>query len=330
MAMIINIARKIRHLLALLPVSIIAFGAPVSANQNTEQSAKQEDEIVVIGSKEQMAEFKNLIVNHFNVSGGGRYNGQYARFARAVCPSVTGLSERQADAIRDRMRQVAKMSGIPVAAENCRPNMFVAVVEDGATEIKQLRRKKARLFNSLTHRERDKIEESGGPVYSWKATETVASDSRHNARAGSINLPAGENGAGLGAALGGASGQGQRTQVKSRVMRSTMEGIAYSYLLIDIDALKGISAAQLADYSAIMSLIDIDFSGDKTVPTGSMLSLFSSFEDDALRPTSLSGGDLLLLRGLYKVPANVKAPLQRSAMIHTMSEGLKNPKQVKR
>ncbi len=109
-----------------------------------------------------------------------------------------------------------------------------------------------------------------------------------------------------------------------------MEGIAYSYLLIDIDALKGISAAQLADYAAIMSLINIDFSSETAVPSGSMLSLFSDFEDDALRPTSLSGGDLLLLRGLYKVPANVRAPMQRSAMIHTMREGLKNPEKVDR
>ncbi len=96
-----------------------------------------------------MAEFQKLIVDHFNVSGGGRYNGQYARFARSICPSVSGLSEKQGTAIREQMREVARMSGIPVAAEDCRPNMFVVVVKDGAAEIKQLRRKKARLFNSL-------------------------------------------------------------------------------------------------------------------------------------------------------------------------------------
>ncbi|MEO9469611.1 MAG: hypothetical protein ABJD75_08205 [Parasphingorhabdus sp.] len=276
-----------------------------------------------------MAEFRNLIVNHFNVSNGGRHNGQYARFAAPICPSVSGLSERQAIAIENRMRDIAKMTGVPVAPEGCRPNVFLAIVDDGTSEIKQLRRKKPRLFNSLTHQKRDKIEQGNGPVYIWKATETMASDSRKSARAGSMNLMAGGNGPGLGAALGGASGTGQRTHVKSKIKRSTMEGIIYSYMLIESQSLKGVSAAQLADYVTMMSLIDIDFNAETEVPAGSMLSLFSDIEDKSLRPNSLSGGDLLLLRGLYKVAANVKAPLQRSAIIHTMREGLKNPERIK-
>lgn len=111
-------------------------------------------------------------------------------------------------------------------------------------------------------------------------------------------MPAGENGAGLGAALGGASGQGQRTHVKSKIKRSYSEGIIYSYLLIEIDALNGVSASQLADYAALMSMIDMDFDRKTVFPGGSMLSLFSDHTDNSLRPTSLSGGDFLLLRGL--------------------------------
>lgn len=321
---------KILSPLTLVTALMLTSGSPAVANQETAQSAKQKEEILVIGQKRQMAEFTNLIVNHFNVSNGGRHNGQYARFAAPICPSVSGLSERQGSAIEDRMREIAKMTGVPVAAEGCRPNIFLAIVDDGAAEIKLLRRKKARLFSSLTHRKRDKVEQGGGPVYIWKATETMASDSRKSAKGSSITLLAGGNGPGLGAALGGASGTGQRTHVKSKIKRSTMEGIVYSYMLIESKSLKGISAAQLADYATMMSLIDIDFNEETKVPAGSMLSLFSDFEDKSLRPQSLSGGDLLLLRGLYKVAPNVKAPLQRSAIIHTMRQGLKNPKRVGR
>lgn len=320
---------KILSSLSLLAAILISSGGPALANQETAQTSKQKEEILVVGQKRQMAEFKNLIVNHFNVSNGGRHNGQYARFAAPICPSVSGLSERQGTAIENRMREIAEMTGVPAAPEGCRPNVFLAVVDDGATEIKQLRKKKARLFASLTHQKRDKIERGGGPVYIWKATETMASDSRKSARAGNLNLLAGENGSGLGAALGGASGTGQRSHVKSKIKRSTMEGIIYSYMLIDSKSLKGISAAQLADYATMMSLIDIDYNEETEVPAGSMLSLFSDIEDKSLRPQSLSGGDLLLLRGLYKVAANVKAPLQRSAIIHTMRQGLKNPERIK-
>lgn len=303
---------------------------PAKATQESEQSASLDNEIIVIGQKKKMAEFQKLIVNHFRVSGGGRHDGQYPRFAQPVCPSVAGLAERQSKAIEDRIRQIAEMAEINVAKADCRPNLFLAVVEDGGAEIKLLRSKKGRLFGSLTGRERDRIEQSGGPVYSWKATRTLGSDSGHSARAGSFSFMAGGNGAGGGAALGGAATNGQSTQVKSRISRSTVEGIAYSYLLIDSKALQGVSAAQLADYTAMVSLIDIEVDSSAQVPEGSILSLFMETEDKSLGPTSLSSGDLLLLRGLYKVPANVKASLQRSAMIHTMSEGLKNPERIDR
>ena len=314
----------------LFTASVVATTSPAKATQEAPRSASQDEEIVVTGQKKKLAEFQNLIANHFRVSGGGRNNGQYARFAQAVCPSVAGLAERQSKAIEERIRQVAELAEIEVAKENCRPNIFVAIVEDGGSEIKLLRSKKARLFGSLTGREKDRIEQSGGPVYSWKATQTLGSDSRHSANAGSFAFQAGSNGPGGGVALGGSSVNGQTTQVKSKISRSTVEGIGYSYLLIDSKALDGISAAQLADYAAMVTLIDIDVGNDTQVPNGSILSLFSETEDKSLNPASLSGGDLLLLRGLYKVPANVKASLQRSAMIHTMSEGLKNAKRVDR
>ncbi len=317
---------QFRHigLTTLFTASVVAMTNPANATQEAKQSAFQDDEIVVIGQKKKMAEFQKLIVDHFRVSGGGRHDGQYARFAQPVCPSVAGLAERQSKAIQDRIRQIAEMAEIEVAKDDCRPNIFLAVVEDGGSEIKMLRSKKGRLFGSLTASARDRIEQSGGPVYSWKATQTLGSDSRHGASAGSFTFLADENG------LGGSTVNGQRTHVKSKIARSTTEGIAYSYLLIDSKALRGVSAAQLADYAAMVSLIDIEVQSDTQVPDGSILSLFSEIEDKSLRPTSLSSGDLLLLRGLYKVPANVSASLQRSAMIHTMNEGLKNPERIDR
>lgn len=314
----------------LFTASVVATVNPAKATQETKQSASQDDEIVVIGPKKRMAEFQKLIVDHFRVSGGGRHDGQYARFAQPVCPSVAGLAERQIKAIEDRIRQIAEMADIEVGKEDCSPNIFLAIVDDGGSEIKLLRSKKGRLFGSLSASARDRIEQSGGPVYSWKATQTLGSDSRHGASAGSFTFMAGSNGSGGGPALGGAQVNGQTTHVKSKIARSTTEGISYSYLLIDSKALPGISAAQLADYAAMVSLIDIEVGSDTQVPDGSILSLFSEIEDKSLRPTSLSGGDLLLLRGLYKVPANVNASLQRSAMIHTMSEGLKNPERIDR
>jgi len=312
---------------SLATATIVAISGPAVAKQQPDQLSAKDEEIIVTGQKHRLAEFRNLITNQFNVSGGSSNTGQYPRFSSPVCPSVAGLSERQSNAIEARIREIAEMAEIPVATAKCDPNIFVAVIEDGAAEIQLLRSKKSRLFASLTHSKRDAMEQSGGPVYSWKATQTIGSDTGHSAGAGSITLmadaPGGSNG-GSSAALGDMMVAGQRTHVKSKISKSTTEGIAYSYLLIESKALEGVSASQLADYAAMVSLIDIDVSSKSDVPTGSILGLFSNSDNKEDLPQSLSGGDLLLLQGLYKVPANVNAPLQRSAMLHTMQEASKS------
>lgn len=307
---------KILSSLTLVTALMLSSGSAAVANQETAQSAKQKEEILVIGQKRQMAEFTNLIVNHFNVSNGGRHNGQYARFAAPICPSVGGLSIEDAGKIENRIRDIAELSGLRVAADNCSPNLIVVAIENGADEIESLRKKQHRVFNTMSHRERDKLVESGGPVYSWKATQQMASDSIHPARAGTIVMKS-EGGSGP------VIVRGHRTHVKSLIKKPEFAGIAYSYLLIENQALSGVSLNQLADYAAVVSLIDINVNFETAPPPpGSILSLFSEAQTNQVPPQSISEGDLLMVRGLYKVPANVKAPLQRSAMLHTIDEAL--------
>ena len=295
---------------------LLAVGSAAQATKDSRTDAEQTDEIVVTGQKTRTEIIQDLIVNQFNISRGGRNNGQYARFAAPICPSVGGLPEKQAAIIEDRIRDIAEVAGLSVAPAKCRENLFVVAVDDGAKEIESLRKKRANLFNSLSHRERDKMMENGGPVYSWKSTVAMSNGGRHSARAGTIDI--------ISDSLGPISVRGQRSHVKSKVQRSDFVGINYSYLLIENKALKDISLNQLSDYAALVSLIDIDVNFETVPPINSILSLFSKSPAGQGKLGSISEGDLLMLRGLYKVPANVKAPLQRSAMLHTIDEALKS------
>lgn len=299
---------------------ILSLSNPALATKDTKDKAAEVDEIVVTGQQTRTEIIQQLMVNQFNVSAGGRNSGQYARFAAPICPSVGGLSGEDSAKIENRIRDIAEIAELRVAADNCSPNLIVVAVENGADEIGSLRKKHHRVFNTMSHRERDKLIEDGGPVYSWKATQQMASDSIHPARAGTIVIKS----------AGGGSGpiivRGQRTHVKSLIKKPEFAGIAYSYLLIENKALSGVSLNQLADYAAVVSLLDINVNFETAPPPpGSILSLFSESGTDQVPPQSISEGDLLMVRGLYKVPANVKAPLQRSAMLHTIDEALERP-----
>lgn len=295
---------------------LLIFGGPVQATKDTKASAEKTEDIVVTGQKTRTEIIQELIANQFNVSRGGRHNGQYARFAAPICPSVGGIPEKQAAIMEDRIRDIAEVAELSVAPAKCRANLFVVAVDDGSKEIASLRKKSANLFNSLTHRERDKMMESNGPVYSWKATMAMSNGGQHSARVGTIDI--------ISATLGAISVRGQRSHVKSKIKQTDFVGINYSYLLIENRALKDVSLNQLADYAALVSMIDIDINFETSPPANSILSLFSEAPADQSKPGSISEGDVLMLRGLYKVPANVKAPLQRSAMLHTIDKALKS------
>ncbi|MEO9469612.1 hypothetical protein [Parasphingorhabdus sp.] len=297
---------------------ILSLSSPALATKDTKEKNPDANEIVVVGQQTRTEVIQELIVNQFKVSAGGRNTGQYARFAAPICPSVGGLSNEDADKIENRIRDIAELGGLLVAADNCSPNLIVVAVENGAHEIESLRKKQHRVFNTMTHRERDKLIEDGGPVFSWKATQQMASDSIHAARTGTIDMKS--------EGTGPITARGQRSHVKSLIKKPEFAGIVYSYLLIENKALSGVSLNQLADYAAIVSLIDINVKFETTPPPpGSILSLFTEIQTDQPPPQSISEGDLLMVRGLYKAAPNVKAPLQRSAMLHTINEALERP-----
>ncbi len=311
---IIKFSRTIGAAVLSLVLIAPSFSFPALATKDDSQNT---DPIVVTGQKTISEVIRQVIRNQFNISNGSNQTGQYARFASPICPSVGGLPKEQASLVEDRIRDIAEIAELRVATNKCKANLFVVAVENGAEEINRLRNKRGRLFASLTHSQREKMIKSGGPVYSWKSTQRMASDSAHPARAGNYTILAGP--------MGDIKVKGQRTHVKSKFLQTEFAGISYSYLFIENRVLSKVSVNQLADYAAVVSLIDIDVNFKTTPPpTNSILSLFSNDQSNPSTPQSIGEGDLLMLRGLYKVPANVKAPLQRSAMLHTIKNALES------
>jgi len=302
-----------------LPSAVAAQTSPATGD---DQQGTEPD-IVVIGNKEKVDVYQEIISSQFIVRSGGKHDGQYARFTGRICPSVTGFSDEISKQIKQRIRDVISIAKVPLGKRKCRENMIVIAVDDGAATIKSLRKSQKRLFSSLTIPDRDKLVNSTDPIYNWKSIQTVSSDSKGNAKEGTISAIADNFGGAPGAASTGAQSYGgQRSHVKSRSKRTTIEGISYSYLLVERSALKDVTVTQLADYVTMLSLIDMDSeTGTNPPPPYSILSLFDQ-DDPALRPTSIGDVDIALLNALYKSPANVKASAQRSAMVHRIKKQL--------
>ena len=61
----------------------------------------------------------------------GPENGGNAGLARwgvpPVCPLVSGLARQDGEYILERLSEVARVAGVPLAGEHCRPNLYILV-----------------------------------------------------------------------------------------------------------------------------------------------------------------------------------------------------------
>ncbi len=265
-----------------------------------------ENEIVVTGNKSTRDVIAEFIDTTLATPKGGKYVGQIARFSQAICPKVVGLSAQNKLQIEQRIRGVAKASDIKVADKGCKPNIFVIIVSDGNEAVSILRKKRSRLFGDMPQYERDRIANSEGPTYSWKRIVTA------NAESGAVQnsddaetVPGSEIVVPI-----------MYSTVTSNVKRTIRKDMSHSFLLLEKDALVGLTTLQIGDYAAMRSLIDTKASAANPAPEFSILSLFESVKSRLAKPKSVSEWDLVLLSSLYNSPADISAAQQSSAMLH--------------
>jgi hypothetical protein len=295
--------------IALLSVATMVT-TPILA-QSAENAEKPDgDDILVIGTKTIKEAVGDFIDTTVAGPKGGRNVGQYARFSAAICPKVFGFSQANDKAIEQRIRGVSLAADIRVGAEDCKPNVYVVVIDDGKSAITMLRKKHHRIFGALPIYKRDQLAESRGPVFSWKAIWTVSANgtSIHTSDGGS-SLASGTSG-GLSDDRFAAS----RTHVNSLIKQPVQEDMRASYLLLEKKALAGLTTLQIADYAAMHSLMETRADPDQDAAFFSILSLFKNKQAGRDIPDSISEWDLILLSALYSTPSDVRARMQRSAM----------------
>jgi hypothetical protein len=227
---------------------------------------------------------------------------QYAKWKAPVCPHVYGLTPTAAYVIEQRIKEIARQVGAPVDRNDpCIPNIGIIVTADPQKSFDSLAARAPYLV--ITSSRRTKVEH---PVETWYAS--MLRD--YN---GKLNFDQSWEDAGL-------DGPPMVPAQLSRLSTGQTAEMGAATVLVNAQAVTGLSLGTLADYIALQTLAQSQVAGRcQNVP--SIANLLLAGCDTANHVEQLSDLDLALLTGLYAAPDRPEL-LQRQRIIGAMKRAL--------
>lgn len=216
-----------------------------------------------------------------------------ARWHDRVCVGVANLNGQTAQYLSDRISTVATDIGLDAGLPGCTPNILVIATADAEGLARQLtgeRRRAFRMGGSGMDRGgsalRDFVE-TDRPVRWWQMSVPVDSETGDIA----VRIPGQCTGA-----CTSATDMAPQIAVASasRLTTQIVDNLIRAIIIVDVDEVGEVSALQLADYIAMVSLAQIDPNAD-TSSYASILNVFDAPEASE----SLTDWDLAYLDGLY-------------------------------
>jgi hypothetical protein len=213
------------------------------------------------------------------------------RWRDYICPLVVGVSDEQAQFIRNRLVEV--QSTVRKHREDpgkpCKSNLFVIITDDADFVIEEWKQRDPGMFRWKT-RAGVSRSNGAGPVRAWHNAIVESSDD--------------------GPTIYSDTQPPQGRLKDSRIQSSVAEHITAVVLLVDGRATGPVTLAQLADYLAMVSLSQIDL-GASLGNINSILRLFAE-PRPATPPTALTEWDYAFLNALYRAsysPAHQRADI---------------------
>jgi hypothetical protein len=225
-------------------------------------------------------------------------NRGLARWHDRICVGVANLDGEIAQYLSDRISTVAMDMGLRAGAPGCTPNILVIATADAgalARHLTEERRRAFRMGGAGMDRGgsalRDFVE-TDRPVRWWQMAMPVDSETNDIA----VRIP----GECARACIDGPD-MAPQTYVHSASRLSTqiVNNLIRTIVIVDVDQVGSLSALQLADYIAMVSLAQIDPDAD----TSSYASILNVFEAPEISG-SLTDWDKAYLDGLYDAERN--------------------------
>jgi hypothetical protein len=272
----------------------------VGPNAGAGPAPSDQTAIVVQGTREREKQISRFIKSLTPAP----VRGQTARFESAVCPVAVGLPDRQNEYIAERMRQVAKAANIAVAKPDCQPNVILIVTNDKASFLKRLARQRPDYFPAdWSVFKLHEIQRDPAPATAWYLEGKKGSDGREITP----------------------DYEGYFTQKgpegASRLIPAARHYFGASVVVVQADALAGLTTLQLADYAAMRAFVRTDPKQLRETAADSILKVIEAPMGTPV-PLTLTAWDLGFLKAFYASGKNSYVEYQRAEMQKQMRRHL--------
>lgn len=282
------------HMLSALGLSLGSLLGPANP------SSGQSDEIVVEGARSSQEALKQFVDALTDAPAFGRI----ARFEQPFCPVAIGFSAKQEQTVEDRIRRVAKAAEVKVAKQRCGPNALLIVTPNKAALISDLLAHYPYLFprDWRTSRIRQ-LAADPAPTAAWQVDQLVGSDGQILGEA-SITDP--------GRPLPRSPAAVQfTTGATSRIKSLARKRLIGTVVVIDSQALDGLTTSQIADYAALRLLVRTDPKDYRQLGGSTILNAVEAPMGTAV-PLTATAWDMRFLKAFYASRKDSYAEGQRS------------------
>ncbi len=283
--------------LAVLAVAHAAFAIEQSSAGTSSTSNRDPlGEVTITGHAELargVSKFVDQIAARENAEGLPRWNEQ-------VCPLVTGLPREEGELILGRISEVARAAEVPLAGEDCHPNLYVIVISDPRKALAGLDvHRRMVMFGDTSDSVIRAFIDTPRAVRVWY-------DSR-------MTDPFGMPGLLPSCLFGPFCHPIFEHTIPTRLSFNRIWNFSRVVLVVDKDRLNAVSPAQLADYAAMVGLAEIRPQA-RLDEAQTILKLFDSTPGAA--PARMTGWDQSFLKSLYATEQ--KSVSQRGEIALTM------------
>lgn len=283
------------------PRLLLLASGLVAASAASSQPAPQSEPIVVEGIANSQEQIDRFIKQLTPVP----IHGQLSRFETRVCPLSLGLAPGRNALVIDRMRHVAAAAGIPLAAPDCRPNVILIVTSNKAALLERLLQTRSYMFpDSWSVHHIHELERDSARAEAWAIEGVTTADSaplNYNSEA-PLN---------------------RTSRAASRLTPAARPYFSASVVVVEANALDGLTTTQLADYAAMRAFVRTDPSKLDASTPASILTLLDTPMGEPV-PLTLTAWDMSFLKSFYATRANAYAEYQRAQMKASMKRELKS------
>jgi hypothetical protein len=215
------------------------------------------------------------------------------RFTLPVCPGVFGLAPQQAAYVTSRMRQVAAAAGVPLANAPCDPNAIVIVTSNKTALLKGLEEHHSDYFPvEWNKRQVRDLEQDPYPAAAWQFEGLITAD---GLRIADTTIPSLLDPVDPGPLV---QATAPTTLPASRLRPAERRDVMTSVLVVQANALSGLTTMQFADYAAMRTFARTDPRAVALPASNTILKVLDAPMGTEV-PMSITASDLDFLRHYY-------------------------------